>query len=108
MLLERIKKIAGNSPVFATGDFNATPDDEPIQTIYKDGNLKDSYLITKQPPYGTKGTYNSFNASAKPEGRIDYIWVTDNITVNRYGVLNDIQNGRFPSDHFPVMINASF
>jgi endonuclease/exonuclease/phosphatase family metal-dependent hydrolase len=38
--------------------------------------------------------------------RIDYIWVSPHITVHKYGVLNEQQYGRFPSDHFPVMIEA--
>jgi Metal-dependent hydrolase len=106
LLVERIEKIAGNEPVFATGDFNASPDSEPIQTIYDSGKLMDSYLVSKQPPYGTVGTFNSFKLDAPVKSRIDYIWVTPGITVNKYGVLNDMQYGHFPSDHFPVMINA--
>ena len=42
------------------------------------------------------------------KNRIDYIWVNNKINVNKYGVLNEQQYGRFPSDHFPVMIYASF
>ena len=108
LLLKQIKQITGNYPVFATGDFNAIPDSEPIQSIYNDGKLKDSYLVTKQPAYGTIGTTNSFKLDAPMKNRIDYVWVTSDIAVNKYGVLNDMQYGHFPSDHFPVMINASF
>lgn len=108
MLLERIQQIAGNHPVFATGDFNATPDDEPIQTIYDSAVLNDSYLVTQQPPYGTEGTFSAYKLDAPMKNRIDYIWVTPGITVKKYGVLNDMQYGRFPSDHFPVVIEASF
>ena len=108
MLLERIQQTVGKHPVFATGDFNATPDDEPIQTMYDSGVLNDSYLVTQQPPYGTEGTFNSFKLDASMTNRIDYIWVTPGITVKKYGVLNDMQYGRFPSDHFPVVIDASF
>lgn len=108
LLLERIKKISGSYPVFVTGDFNATPDSEPIQIITNDGKLKDSYFVTQQPPYGTVGTFNSFKLNSPMNGRIDYVWVTNDITVNKYGVLNDMHYGHFPSDHFPVMLNASF
>jgi len=106
ILLDRIKKIAGNNPVIATGDFNATPDAEPIQIIYDSGLLNDSYLVTKVPPYGTVGTFNSFKPESPMTNRIDYIWVTQDVTVKKYGVLNDLHYGRFPSDHFPVMIKA--
>ncbi|MDD4378506.1 MAG: endonuclease/exonuclease/phosphatase family protein [Dysgonamonadaceae bacterium] len=108
LLLKRIQEIAGNMPVFCTGDFNAIPDDEPIQIIYNDGSLRDSYRVTRQPPYGTEGTFHSFNVNSPMKDRIDYIWVTKNITVIKYGTLNEQQYGRFPSDHFPVMIKAVF
>lgn len=108
MLLERIEQIAGGHPVFATGDFNAVPEDEPIQTLYKSGKLNDAYLVTQEPPYGTTGTFTAFRLDAPMENRIDYIWVTPGITVKRYGVLNDMQYGHFPSDHFPVVVDASF
>lgn len=106
MLLERIKKIAGDNTVIATGDFNALPDSEPIQIIYDSGLLKDAYLVTKDPPYGTVGTFNSFNPEATMMNRIDYIWVTPEVVVKKYGVLNDMHSGRFPSDHFPVMVKV--
>lgn len=108
LLLEMIERIAGKKPVFVTGDFNATPDDEPIQTIYASGKFNDSYLVTLEPPYGTEGTFNAFKFNAPLKERIDYIWVTPGITVKKYGTLNDMPNGQFPSDHFPVMIQASF
>lgn len=106
MLLERIEKIAGKHPVFATGDFNANPKSEPIQTLLNSGTLNDSYLVTQQPPYGTVGTFSAFKLDAPMKSRIDYIWVTPGIAVKRYGVLNDMHYGRFPSDHFPVVIDA--
>lgn len=108
LLLERIKKIAQDYPTFVTGDFNAVPEDEPIQTIYNSGRLYDSYLVTLTPPYGTIGTFNSFKLDAPMKNRIDYVWVTPGITVKRYGVLNDMHYGRFPSDHFSVVIDATF
>lgn len=108
LLLEKIEEIAGNKPVICTGDFNADPESEPIQIIYNDGRLKDSYLISEQKPYGTEGTFNSFKVDNKYSSRIDYIWVTEGISVLKYGTLNEIQHGHFPSDHYPVMIKAKF
>lgn len=106
LLLNMIKQIAGDSPVFATGDFNSTPNDEPIQTIYNAGKLYDSYLVTEEPPYGTEGTFSGFKIDAVMKNRIDYIWVTPGIVVKKYGALNDMPYARFPSDHFPVVIRA--
>ncbi len=107
LLLKKVEEIAGNKPVFCTGDFNASPDSEPIQIIYNDGRLNDSYLVSEQKPYGTEGTFNSFRVSNNPASRIDYIWTSEGIRVLKYGVLNDIQYGHFPSDHYPVMIKVA-
>ncbi|MDO5523844.1 MAG: endonuclease/exonuclease/phosphatase family protein [Bacteroidia bacterium] len=108
LLLRKIDEIVGGNVVFCTGDFNATPDDEPIQILANNGRLQDSYSISAQPPYGTEGTFNSFRLNSPMKGRIDYVWVSEGVAVNKYGVLNDMQYGRFPSDHFPVMVNVSF
>ncbi len=108
LLLERMKAIAGNSTFFCTGDFNAAPEDEPIQIIYADGTLIDSKKVSKQPPYGPEGTFTGYKFDAPMTQRIDYIFVSKDVTVNKYGVLTDSQYGRFPSDHFPVIANVSF
>ncbi len=108
LLLKKINEIAGNKPIFCTGDFNATPNSEPIQIIYDDGKLKDSYLLSEQKPYGTEATFNNFKVNHSNRSRIDYIWVSNHVRVKKYGTLNDIQYGHFPSDHYPVMIKAQF
>lgn len=94
-----------NIPVFVTGDFNLTPDQEPIILLKK--YLKDSFEITVEPPYGPVGTFNGFNLKADLSSRrIDYIFVNNTITVLKYAVLSDFTYGRFPSDHLPVFIRA--
>lgn len=108
LLMKRVKQIAYGQPIVITGDFNAVPDSEPIQIIYNDGRFEDSYKVSEQPPYGTLGTTNSFRLDAPMQNRIDYVWVTENISVKKYGVINDMQYGHFPSDHFPVMVNVVF
>lgn len=107
LLLQKVREIAGDKPVICTGDFNATPETEPIRIILEDGLLNDAYIATQTPPYGTTGTYNSFNLNAKMQNRIDYVWTTCHFTVNKYGVLNDMQYGHFSSDHFPVLVNMT-
>ena len=106
IMLANIKKIAGDSPAICVGDFNGTPDSEPIQILKSDGLLLDSREISKTPPYGTVGTTNQFNLNAPMKNRIDYIFVTKGIQVNKYG--NECQYGHFSSDHFPIMIEAEF
>ncbi|WP_085536421.1 endonuclease/exonuclease/phosphatase family protein [Massilibacteroides vaginae] len=108
LLLKKMKEIVGSSTFFCTGDFNATPDDEPIQILYADGMFNDSRKITKQPPYGPEGTFSAYKFDAPMKNRIDYIFVSADVTVNKYAVLTDSKFGRYASDHFPVLINATF
>ena len=108
LLLAKIKQIAGDNPVFSTGDYNATPESEPIKIILSDGFLKDSRVISKKAPIGTIGTTNGFKENSVANNRIDYVFVANGIQINSYGVLNDKPNERFTSDHYPVMVEAEF
>jgi endonuclease/exonuclease/phosphatase family metal-dependent hydrolase len=107
LLLSKIKEIAGDLPVFATGDFNTSATSEPIKTILNDGLLYDAYALTETIPTGTTGTYTG-NSTTPSTSRIDFIFITKDIRVKEYGVINDRPDGQFPSDHDPVTIVAEF
>ncbi len=94
-----------NLPVIVTGDFNLTPDTEPVVLLKK--FLRDSREISKEPPYGPKGTFNGFKLDADlSRNRIDYIFVLGTIDVLKYAALSEIKNKRFPSDHLPVFVKV--
>jgi endonuclease/exonuclease/phosphatase family metal-dependent hydrolase len=38
--------------------------------------------------------------------RIDYIFVSKNVDVLKYGVLTDSKEQRYPSDHQPVLVKV--
>ncbi|WAC09303.1 endonuclease/exonuclease/phosphatase family protein [Dyadobacter pollutisoli] len=101
LMVKKINEIAGKSTVLLTGDFNSTPDTEQIKTI--SNLLNDAHNVTKQAPYGPEGTFNSFKFDAPMDKRIDYIFVSKNIDVLKYGVLTDAKEQRYPSDHQPVV-----
>ena len=87
------------------GDFNLTPEKSPIKFIAK--NLNDSKLVSKQLPFGPDETFNGFKVCDDRNRRIDYIFVSQkNITVEKYGVFANVKKMKYPSDHFPVYINA--
>lgn len=104
VIRDKIKEISGNQglPVILTGDFNLYPESEPIGLIKS--FMKDSREITKTPPYGPEGTFNSFNWNALLERRIDYIFTQGGIKVLKYAVLTDSKDQRWPSDHLPVFV----
>jgi len=102
LIRKKIEEMTSNKnlPVILSGDFNLTPELEPISIIKK--YLSDSREITEQPPYGPVGTFNSFDWNAPMEGRIDYIFVRGGVSVLKYAVLTDSKEKRWPSDHLPV------
>ena len=101
LMVKKINEIAGKATVILTGDFNSTPDTEQIKSIQT--ILSDAHDVTKQKPYGPEGTFNAFKFDAPMKTRIDYIFVSKNVDVLKYGVLTDAREQRYPSDHQPVV-----
>ena len=105
LILSKIKEInTKNFPVFLTGDFNTEPNEQRITDLKK--QMDDSYDITKQKPFGPTGTFNAFQYFEPVTKRIDYIFLSKNnpFKVLKYAVLTDSKNLKFPSDHFPVLV----
>lgn len=130
LMVAKIPEIAGDMPVIVVGDFNSTPETEQIATM--ETLLKDSYKISKIEPYGPDRTSSGFQydpvrekrmdsiyaaraqenselttantVQRRGSRRIDYIFVSDKITVLNYGAITDFYGAfRFPSDHFPIV-----
>ncbi|HRE50430.1 MAG TPA: endonuclease/exonuclease/phosphatase family protein [Flavitalea sp.] len=106
LMVKKIREIAKNASVICTGDFNSTPETEQIQTM--ETLLSDAYKVSQAPPYGPEGSFNGFKFDAPMKERIDYIFLSKDFQVLKYGTLTDAKNQRYPSDHQPVMIKAVF
>ena len=104
---QKIKIIAGDKPVFVLGDFNFQPDSEPYAEITSKA-LADSQTISEKEPAGPEGTFNSFRVGANHKRRIDFIFVNKRVKVKNYKVIDFAKNDIYPSDHFPVLIEAKF
>jgi endonuclease/exonuclease/phosphatase family metal-dependent hydrolase len=104
LILQRIHAIAGTTPFFLTGDFNLRPNTPGINRLSKE--LRNSRLVSETNPTGPFGTANGFDIKSPLKTRIDYIFVSPTVRVQRYAVVKEIRNGRYPSDHLPVVIGA--
>lgn len=102
LMVKKIKEIAENAPVIVTGDFNSRPETSQIAAMKE--VVKDAYNATKTGRQGVEGTgFPGGVFQGKPGGRIDYIFVSSQISVLDYKVLSDTYNqDRYPSDHLPV------
>lgn len=101
LMLQKIKEIAGNSPVLLTGDFNGGRESEWYQTLAKSGAISDIYGAVKYP-YANNSSANGFR-TPRGNGVIDHIFMSKQFTASRWGILTDTYFGKFPSDHFPVL-----
>lgn len=105
LIINKITEInTNNYPVVLLGDFNLTEDSTVIQ--YLNSVYKDSKNVVQQKTNDTLGTFNGFNVQEQSSNRIDYIFVSEQlIKVKKYQVLRQLVNGKYPSDHFPVIVN---
>ena len=106
LMLVKIAAIAGKQPVIFTGDFNGDHDAEWYKTIAESGLLRDSYREAPHP-YANNGSFNAFGANVKKPNIIDHIFISPAFSASRYGILTDTYQGKFPSDHFPVLVDVN-
>ncbi|WP_373523158.1 endonuclease/exonuclease/phosphatase family protein [Aquiflexum sp.] len=105
LVVQKVREInKGQHPVIFMGDFNVTPDNPAYATVLENSNLQDSRLVSQTPSIGNQGTFNGYNWERLPDGIIDHIFVSPEIKVLRHGILTDNYGLKYPSDHFPVMI----
>lgn len=96
-----------NLPLILMGDLNLEPETESIRFLSE--KLNDTRTVCKILVEGPEGTYNAYNVDEPATRRIDYIFTSKhNVEVQSYAVLVDPKDGKFPSDHFPVMVEVVF
>ncbi len=105
LMAAQIKKIAGDSPVIAVGDYNSTPGTPQIgaiKTVLAD--TRDVALAAGLRPRGPEKT--SFHGGVfegDPVSRIDYIFISPHFAPLDHSVIDDKRDEvHYPSDHFPV------
>jgi endonuclease/exonuclease/phosphatase family metal-dependent hydrolase len=117
LILKKIQGMPKGTPVILSGDFNVNQFSSSYQLLNTSGIVRDAYDKATLIYEPVVGTFNGFDANNVETGRIDHIFLTDNFTVSKYGILDDTyqaankENGnkveaRFPSDHFAVMITV--
>ena len=107
VLIEQVRKIAGDSPVIAVGDYNSREESPQVQDILT--LLKDSYRISQSAPAGPVETdLGGGNFLGPAKARIDFIFVSEGVEVKDYTVIDDKrENGHYPSDHLPIVCSLS-
>ncbi|MEC3878163.1 endonuclease/exonuclease/phosphatase family protein [Parapedobacter sp. 10938] len=132
LVLEKIRAMASSDPVVLTGDFNVDQTHANYAVIHDSGLLVDAYEVAALR-YAPTGTFNNFDINLKTNSRIDHIFLSPTIQVERYGLLTDFyfsttevpadsvksanfpdevslikHRARLPSDHNPVVVTVNF
>lgn len=131
LVQQKMNEFGSELPTFLTGDFNVDQTHQSYTALTTSGKLKDSYCTAKLV-YALNGTFNDYSTNDYSTSRIDHIFVSPNVKVDKYVVLTDTYRtpvdgaearqpgsapeeisliphvARTPSDHFPVMIRARF
>jgi endonuclease/exonuclease/phosphatase family metal-dependent hydrolase len=89
--------------VILMGDLNAHPGERSYRELASGGILLDARAISATPPFGPAGTFNGFDISRAEAEPIDYVLVSNGVSVARHAVITQHAGGRLPSDHYPVL-----
>jgi endonuclease/exonuclease/phosphatase family metal-dependent hydrolase len=101
---------AGGKPVIVTGDFNAGEQNAAFQALVAPGNrkvaLKDTFRA-EHPDVQVVGTFNAFSGKRGGD-KIDAVLVSPEWRVLSAAIVTTNDDGRYPSDHFPVTATLGF
>lgn len=107
LIIKKIQELNTKKyPVLLSGDFNSKPDEAPSQ--YMHANMQNTRSVSKLV-YGAADTWNGFKFTTKPDGCIDYIFVSNDkrIRVSKFATVTDSYDMKYPSDHFPILATIS-
>ena len=97
----KLKTVPRRTTVVLTGDFNTDPASEPYAVLA--GWLKDAWKEVEKP-VGPEATFHGFKGTPTGLGRIDWILYRGRLVPREAETITANQGGRYPSDHFPVLV----
>jgi len=92
-------RLPKDHPLILTGDFNTGLDSDAYRELT--ANLTDAYKEAGERS-GPEGTFHAFKGTPGAD-RIDWILFRGPWRVTRVETITRNDNGRYPSDHFPVL-----
>jgi len=104
VIVERAGRLPRDIPFILTGDFNALPGSDPYQLFASE--WRDAWSSAPFR-FGPEGTSSGFAGSTSGR-RIDWIFLRGPLKALQAHTVVLNQNGRYPSDHFPVFAVIQF
>ncbi len=106
MVVAHASKNCGPIPLVLTGDFNAYPGGETYKVAAR--LLRDAAVISKTGHKGGSRTWHNWGRPTDSQEPIDFIFVSDDITVLSHVTDETKPMGDFASDHYPVIARLQF
>ncbi len=109
LILSKMEELnTQNNPVIFMGDFNSEPTTDRIIALKK--VMNDCREISQTKPFGPSGTFNNFKHNEPVTKLIDYVFVSkkNEFIVNKFAVLSDSKDLKYPSDHLPVYVELFY
>ncbi len=113
----RIEQRRHDDPVLLMGDFNVGESGEPIRLLLdnsseaksknKAGRLLVDTFRQAHPEAKDVGTFHGFDGQPSP-AKIDYLFASPPCRVEEATIIRTHENGRYPSDHFPISAKVRF
>jgi len=103
--------MVGDGKAILLGDFNAGEDQPPIQYLVQNDvlSLNDVYRNIHNEPSESDMTFYGWEAHTPGTGkRLDYIFYTGPLHTVRSEVVQYNIDGRYPSDHMPVLAEFGY
>jgi endonuclease/exonuclease/phosphatase family metal-dependent hydrolase len=103
LIKERLSKIANDSPMMITGDFNVNDQSSSYSTMRdRFFTLNDAYKVARKRT-GLKSTFQGFGAVPDDKGqKIDFIFISPSLKVKSAHIYSSLLgDGRYLSDHNP-------
>jgi endonuclease/exonuclease/phosphatase family metal-dependent hydrolase len=104
VLATRLGQVPSGATLIVTGDFNTDAGTEPYNVLTK--ILTDAQAGVREPA-GPVGTFHGFKG-VPDAARIDWVLYRGALKPISYETITRNQDGRYPSDHFPVLAGFSW
>ncbi len=101
LILQSIDRIAENETILVTGDFNIEPTSLAYETL--SASLDDSFDRAQEHDK-SEATCLEFKVGESKGVRIDYIFSRGVEEIASYKTLTENEQGYYPSDHVPVLV----
>ncbi|HNZ49571.1 MAG TPA: endonuclease/exonuclease/phosphatase family protein [Candidatus Hydrogenedentes bacterium] len=102
LISKRMAALPDGSVAILTGDFNASAEKSRAYEVAMEEGFTDAWIAAEKRE-GPEVTFTAFKTpNLDKKDRIDWILFKGSVRVSRCETITYSENGRYPSDHFPV------